>query len=350
MLPAPTESKTTSCRFSYDSIDPALAERVRERVHAIRHRTAEATVAHGRDFLALKEMVGHGYFESLIQAEFPDINLRSVQRCIQCAKFVEMYPDRWNEIVSLPVSMIALLDARETPEHVTVAVLDRVAAGDRPTVTEVRAEIEAAKPIEAVKASEPDDTADDTIADLDLSDADTDEADADADAAPELTSAPPAPAKATSEPTATKSRKRGKETKAERLERLEREKWKREREEEERRAREELACEGKALGQELAQLLIASIPSVLTARIGALYARRYDQMMYDGTVAFEKEVIAHINDWIARIDEAAEDAAIAAEDADDEAIVYDVATDLERTEAAASPTDDLEELPLTDAA
>ena len=89
--------------FDYSSLDPAVASLVRASARCIKEQLKKQHAVFleiGREFLMVKDQLGHGDFGLWLDAEF-GINERTAQRCIRAA---ELLGDQPNIASALPRS------------------------------------------------------------------------------------------------------------------------------------------------------------------------------------------------------------------------------------------------------
>jgi hypothetical protein len=136
--------------FDYSSLDPAVASLVRASAGCIKEQLKKQHAVFleiGREFLMVKDQLGHGDFGLWLDAEF-GINERTAQRCIRAA---ELLGDKPNIASALPQIALVELAAPSTPEHVRETVVQRIAAGEQMKPMAVLAMIKAARQAEKEK-------------------------------------------------------------------------------------------------------------------------------------------------------------------------------------------------------
>src|SRR5688572_6368857 len=136
--------------FDYSSLDPAVASLARASASRIKEQMKKQHAVFleiGREFLTVKDQLGHGDFGLWLDAEF-GINERTAQRCIRAA---ELLGDKPNIASALPQIALVELAAPSTPEHVLETVVQRIAAGEQMRPMAVLAMVKAAREAEKKK-------------------------------------------------------------------------------------------------------------------------------------------------------------------------------------------------------
>jgi hypothetical protein len=136
--------------FDYSPLDPAVASLARAAASRIKEQLKKQHAVFleiGREFLMVKDQLGHGDFGLWLDAEF-GINERTAQRCIRAA---ELLGDKPNIASALPQIALVELAAPSTPEHVRETVVQRIAAGEQMKPMAVLAMIKAARQAEKEK-------------------------------------------------------------------------------------------------------------------------------------------------------------------------------------------------------
>jgi len=130
--------------FDYSALPADVASAARataDRIKDRHQRQIAAIIETGRDLLAIKERLGHGWFLAWLQAEFAWAE-RTARNYMLAA---QQFPDKSAIIADLPLNEVYLLAAPSTPPSVRDAVVSRLEAGERVKPVEVRALVRDAK-------------------------------------------------------------------------------------------------------------------------------------------------------------------------------------------------------------
>jgi Protein of unknown function (DUF3102) len=129
-----THTHSTMEHFDYSDLDTAVAEEAKAVVARVRARTQAAVIDTGRDFIRMKDRLGHGQFIKWLRAEF-STTARTAQRYMSAAA---AFHDKCELVSYLPPSELYALAAPSTPAHVREGLLARLEAGERPSPKLVR--------------------------------------------------------------------------------------------------------------------------------------------------------------------------------------------------------------------
>jgi hypothetical protein len=140
--PIKTRSKAPK-PFDYGALPPSDAADLRDRAERIRRHTHAAVVEVGRDLLAAKARVGHGCFQTWVEADC-QLSLRTAERAMCVAEFV----DKNDKLSFLPPDGLLALASPSAPEGTVTEILERIKAGQRPTAADIKREIKAASATE----------------------------------------------------------------------------------------------------------------------------------------------------------------------------------------------------------
>ena len=130
--------------FDYSALPADVASAARataDRIKDRHQRQIAAIIETGRDLLAIKERLWHGWFLAWLQAEFAWAE-RTARNYMLAA---QQFPDKSAIIADLPLNEVYLLAAPSTPPSVRDAVVSRLEAGERVKPVEVRALVRDAK-------------------------------------------------------------------------------------------------------------------------------------------------------------------------------------------------------------
>ena len=131
-------------RFDYSALPADVASAARataDRIKDRHQRQIAAIIETGRDLLAIKERLGHGWFLAWLQAEFAWAE-RTARNYMLAA---QQFPDKSAIIADLPLNEVYLLAAPSTPPRVRDDVVSRLEAGERVKPVEIRALVRDAK-------------------------------------------------------------------------------------------------------------------------------------------------------------------------------------------------------------
>lgn len=120
--------------FDYDVLDSGTRDFVVQKTmetHGLLKRTAEHIIQIGQNLLSIKSSLGHGHFESWLQAEFA-MSERQARRFMLVA---ERFGDKTDIMSVFPVSVLYELASPSTPESVIEQVVEGQVA---PTVDAIR--------------------------------------------------------------------------------------------------------------------------------------------------------------------------------------------------------------------
>jgi hypothetical protein len=138
--------------FSYAQLTPAVSELVRGKAHEIRRSTGrmlDAALATGQALIAVKQALTHGQFGQWLAAEF-SWSERTAQRYMSTAEAFGTNPTL---VSDLPLPVVYDL-AAPTNESARIALVDRVARGERPSEAEVRTIIGASREVRRLEKEE----------------------------------------------------------------------------------------------------------------------------------------------------------------------------------------------------
>ena len=127
--------------FDYSDLESAVAQEAKTVAARIRARNQAAVIDTGRDFVRMKDRLGHGHFIRWLHAEF-SMTERTAQRYMSAAA---AFHDKCELVSYLPPSELYALAAPSTPAHVRQDLLQRLEAGERLSPTIVRAMVRRAK-------------------------------------------------------------------------------------------------------------------------------------------------------------------------------------------------------------
>jgi hypothetical protein len=133
----PTDSDVGSAasisHFDYTAVDAGIATEMRAaaaRVHQL-HRAAVLEV--GRELITIKERIEHGQFLNWVTREC-HMSIRGAQRAMQAAEMLA----KNDNLSYLPIEGLLALGSRAAPEAAVAGILDGIASGARPPVSEIK--------------------------------------------------------------------------------------------------------------------------------------------------------------------------------------------------------------------
>jgi hypothetical protein len=129
-----------STPFDYSALAPYLAEDMRNRAGRI-HNIQQASVLElGRELIAAKELVDHGFFRNWVKTAC-QMGIRNAERAMQAALFVE----KNDKLSYLPPDGLLTLASRSAPEAVVNEIIGEISAGERPSAAQIKRRISQAK-------------------------------------------------------------------------------------------------------------------------------------------------------------------------------------------------------------
>jgi hypothetical protein len=151
---APKRVARPDAPFDYGDLAPDLANEAKATASRIRHRLRDSIIETGRDLIAMKAKLGHGFFLPWLEGEL-GIGERSAQRYMRVANLVHGKSDK---VSDLPATILYLLSSESAPAEAVQEIIAPVEAGERPKVDDVREQLSEAtaaeKKAKAVKTTE----------------------------------------------------------------------------------------------------------------------------------------------------------------------------------------------------
>jgi hypothetical protein len=136
---------TTAAEIIPPSVQAVLDEHVhaiRECAERIRKRSLDELVEIGRHLAEVKKILGHGNFLPWLKREF-GWSEDAAERYIALHALRRQIPHEQN--LDLTITALAALGRSTTPPEAVQAIIDRVHAGEKPTVGEVKTTIKEAR-------------------------------------------------------------------------------------------------------------------------------------------------------------------------------------------------------------
>ncbi|PWT92968.1 MAG: hypothetical protein C5B54_02615 [Acidobacteria bacterium] len=126
-------------QFDYESVPSSVANFLKGQATRIRHYAGKSIIQIGRDLAAAKRYLSHGQFLRWIESEV-GIPARTAQAYMQAAQWAA---GKCANVALLPLSVLYVLSAKNTPKDFADQVFKRVEAGERLALPAVRAELAA---------------------------------------------------------------------------------------------------------------------------------------------------------------------------------------------------------------
>ena len=126
----------TPTAFDYSALAPNLAEEMRDRADRIHNIRRASVLDVGREFIAAKEVVEHGFFRDWVKIAC-QMNIRSAERAMQAAALVE----KNDNLSYLPPDGLLTLASRSAPQAVVHEIIEEISAGERPSAVWIKRRI-----------------------------------------------------------------------------------------------------------------------------------------------------------------------------------------------------------------
>jgi hypothetical protein len=123
--------------FDYSRVDPSVARFLRGQAERIRRQSATTVLQVGSALLQAKRYLSHGNFLIWVEAEV-GITARTAQLYMRAAVWSST---KGKVVEGLPLSLVYLLSAPTTPAEFADAVVDRLAAGQSISPSNIRREL-----------------------------------------------------------------------------------------------------------------------------------------------------------------------------------------------------------------
>jgi hypothetical protein len=130
--------------FDYRALGTDVAAEMRARASRSLQRASVLDV--GRELIAAKKLVAHGFFRDWVQTAC-QIHTRTAERIMQAALLVE----KDDKLSYLPPDGLLALASRSAPEPVVSEIMEEIGAGERPTAARIKRRIAQAKQAEKGK-------------------------------------------------------------------------------------------------------------------------------------------------------------------------------------------------------
>lgn len=123
--------------FDYASVNPEVARYLKGHAVRLRQYISKSIIQIGKDLLSAKRYLPHGAFLEWVERE-AGINPRTAQSYMHAAEWAA---NKSATVARLPPGLLYILSAASTPPKYVEAVVRRVEAGERLTLTKVRSEL-----------------------------------------------------------------------------------------------------------------------------------------------------------------------------------------------------------------
>jgi hypothetical protein len=137
--------------FDYASVPSSVAKFLKNQATRIRQYAGKTIIQIGKDLVAAKRYLSHGQFLIWVEREV-GIPARTAQAYMQAAQWAS---DKHATVALLPPSLLYLLSSPSTPKEFAEDILKRAEAGERMTLTTVRAELRTLQSKKREEAEEP---------------------------------------------------------------------------------------------------------------------------------------------------------------------------------------------------
>jgi hypothetical protein len=129
--------------FDYSTLSADVANEMRDCASRIRRLQRASVLEVGRELIAAKELVEHGFFRDWVKTAC-QMHIRTAERLMQSALLVKEN----DKLSYLPPDGLVALAARSAPEPVINAIIGEIAAGERPSAAWIKRRIAQAKQAE----------------------------------------------------------------------------------------------------------------------------------------------------------------------------------------------------------
>jgi hypothetical protein len=135
--------------FDYSSLNPAVADKMRTRASRIQRLQRASVLDIGRELVAAKESVEHGFFRDWVKSACR-MHIRTAERLMQAALFVQEN----DKLSYLPPDGLLTLASRSAPQGTVSEIIGEISAGEKPSAAQIKRRIALAKKVEK-RAREP---------------------------------------------------------------------------------------------------------------------------------------------------------------------------------------------------
>lgn len=120
----------------YSTLNADVATEMRERANRIRRLQRASVLDVGRELIAAKKLVEHGFFREWVETAC-QMQIRTAQRSMRVAELVEEN----DKLSYLPADGILALASRSAPQPVVKEIIAEIAAGERPSTAGIKRRI-----------------------------------------------------------------------------------------------------------------------------------------------------------------------------------------------------------------
>ena len=137
ILPEQGDANLESGYFDYNDTPASVANFLKGQADRIRKYTAKCIITIGRDLIAAKHYLSHGAFIRWVESEV-GIPARTAQGYMKVAEWAG---DKRADVTQLPPSVLYILSRSRTPKEFADKILQRVEAGERIALADLRGEL-----------------------------------------------------------------------------------------------------------------------------------------------------------------------------------------------------------------
>lgn len=135
--------QATPTPFNYSTLTAEVANEMRRYASSIQRFQRASVLDVGRELIAAKELVEHGFFRSWVEIAC-QLHIRTAERLMQAAMLVQ----KNDNLSYLPPDGLLALASRSTPTAVVSEIIGEIAAGERPNAARIKRRISLAKQAE----------------------------------------------------------------------------------------------------------------------------------------------------------------------------------------------------------
>jgi hypothetical protein len=131
-------------KFDDEPLSENLVVELHEVATRVRGRTSGHAIDTGRDLIAIKDKLEHGYFTKWVENDC-DIGLRTAENMMNAARWADAKSENVSLLGRLPMSAVYALAADDVPVEIESLIIADFLAGERPAVAAMKERIEAAR-------------------------------------------------------------------------------------------------------------------------------------------------------------------------------------------------------------
>lgn len=136
--------------IDYGTLDVDIANQMRDRATRIQRLQRASVLDVGRELIAAKGLVEHGFFRSWVETAC-QIHIRTAERLMQAALLAQ----KNDNLSYLPPDGLLALASRSAPTGVVNEIIGRIAVGERPSAARIKHQIAQAKQAEKRASQSP---------------------------------------------------------------------------------------------------------------------------------------------------------------------------------------------------